>query len=64
MLSDYFNYFHYQRHEPDPALRLEHCLSFEGFARYLMDKDNYAFIPEKTKLNADPRYEFSYEKYV
>ncbi|XP_066257407.1 1-phosphatidylinositol 4,5-bisphosphate phosphodiesterase epsilon-1-like isoform X2 [Euwallacea similis] len=34
------------RHEPDPTLRAQHCLSFEGFARYLMDKDNYAFIPE------------------
>lgn len=46
---------HLQRHEPDPALRLENCLSFEGFARYIMDKDNYAFIPEKSRLNSDPR---------
>lgn len=36
-----------KRHEPDPALRIEDCLSFEGFARYLMDKDNYAFINER-----------------
>lgn len=36
-----------QRHEPDPTLRLEECLSFEGFARYLMDKDNYAFVNER-----------------
>ncbi|KAJ8935902.1 hypothetical protein NQ318_016235 [Aromia moschata] len=35
------------RHEPDAALRAQHCLSFEGFARYLMDKDNFAFIPER-----------------
>lgn len=36
-----------RRHEPDPTLRIEDCLSFEGFARYLMDKDNYAFINER-----------------
>lgn len=35
-----------QRHEPDSMLRAQHCLSFEGFARYLMDKDNYAFVNE------------------
>ncbi|VEN34527.1 unnamed protein product [Callosobruchus maculatus] len=34
------------RHEPDATLRAQQCLSFEGFARYLMDKDNFAFIPE------------------
>lgn len=31
-----------QRHEPDQNLRCEGLLSFEGFARYMMDKDNYA----------------------
>lgn len=36
-----------QRHEPDPTLRAENCLSFEGFARYMMDKDNYAFVNER-----------------
>lgn len=36
-----------QRHEPDPNLRLESCLSFEGFARYMMDKDNFAFVNER-----------------
>ncbi|XP_064469144.1 uncharacterized protein LOC135383352 [Ornithodoros turicata] len=35
-----------QRHEPDPVLKEKNQLSFEGFARYLMDKDNYAFVPE------------------
>ncbi|XP_048504784.1 1-phosphatidylinositol 4,5-bisphosphate phosphodiesterase epsilon-1-like isoform X2 [Athalia rosae] len=35
-----------KRHEPDPALRTQMCLSFEGFARYMMDKDNYAFANE------------------
>lgn len=36
-----------QRHEPDPLLRSQNCLSFEGFARYLMDKDNFAFVNER-----------------
>lgn len=40
-----------KRHEPDPTLRIEDCLSFEGFARYLMDKDNYAFINERIIQN-------------
>ena len=35
------------RHEPDQALRIDNCLSFEGFARYMMDKDNYAFVNER-----------------
>ncbi|CAG9861173.1 unnamed protein product [Phyllotreta striolata] len=34
------------RHEPDAALRTQNCLSFEGFARYLMDKENFAFVHE------------------
>ncbi|XP_064631376.1 uncharacterized protein LOC135489776 isoform X2 [Lineus longissimus] len=42
-----------QRHEPDPQLRMSYCLSFEGFANYLMDKDNYAFIPEKIKQDEE-----------
>ncbi|XP_049883575.1 1-phosphatidylinositol 4,5-bisphosphate phosphodiesterase epsilon-1-like [Pectinophora gossypiella] len=40
-----------QRHEPDPALRAENCLSFEGFVRFLTDKDNYAFVPEQRRAN-------------
>ncbi|XP_052745963.1 1-phosphatidylinositol 4,5-bisphosphate phosphodiesterase epsilon-1-like [Bicyclus anynana] len=40
-----------QRHEPEPALRGEHCLSFEGFVRFLSDKDNYAFVPEQRRAN-------------
>ncbi|KAK9884811.1 hypothetical protein WA026_009037 [Henosepilachna vigintioctopunctata] len=35
-----------KRHEPDATLRALDCLSFEGFARYLMDKSNYAFVNE------------------
>ncbi|XP_071091113.1 1-phosphatidylinositol 4,5-bisphosphate phosphodiesterase epsilon-1-like [Haliotis cracherodii] len=40
-----------QRHEPDSMLRDRCCLSFEGFAKFLMDKDNFAYLPEKTKHN-------------
>lgn len=40
-----------KRHEPNPTLCMEDCLSFEGFARYLMDKDNYAFINERIIQN-------------
>jgi phosphatidylinositol phospholipase C epsilon len=40
-----------QRHESDATLRAQNCLSFEGFARYLMDKDNYAFVNEREVPN-------------
>nr|XP_021203763.2 1-phosphatidylinositol 4,5-bisphosphate phosphodiesterase epsilon-1 isoform X1 [Bombyx mori] len=40
-----------QRHEPDPLLRADHCLSFEGFVRFLTDKDNYAFVPEQRRAS-------------
>ena len=30
------------QHEPHPELRRQHLLSFEGFARFLMDRDNEA----------------------
>ncbi|XP_053623157.1 1-phosphatidylinositol 4,5-bisphosphate phosphodiesterase epsilon-1-like isoform X2 [Plodia interpunctella] len=39
------------RHEPDPVLRAENCLSFEGFVRFLTDKVNYAFVPEQRRAN-------------
>ncbi|KYB28995.1 1-phosphatidylinositol 4,5-bisphosphate phosphodiesterase epsilon-1-like Protein [Tribolium castaneum] len=39
------------RHESDATLRAQNCLSFEGFARYLMDKDNYAFVNEREVPN-------------
>lgn len=32
----------FQLHEPDPVLRAHNQLSFEGFARYLMDSANSA----------------------
>lgn len=34
--------FAFQLHEPDPVLRSQGQLSFEGFARYLMDSSNDA----------------------
>lgn len=40
-----------QRHEPDSVLRSQNCLSFEGFARYLLDKDNYAYPNERMQPN-------------
>ncbi|CAG2175559.1 unnamed protein product, partial [Oppiella nova] len=39
-----------RRHEPNPAIRRRNCLSFEGFAKYLMDKDNYAYTPERQEI--------------
>ncbi|XP_055588696.1 1-phosphatidylinositol 4,5-bisphosphate phosphodiesterase epsilon-1-like [Uranotaenia lowii] len=44
-----------QRHEPEAMHRIENCMSFEGFARYMIDKDNYAFLseimPENSYMN-------------
>ncbi|XP_022238999.1 1-phosphatidylinositol 4,5-bisphosphate phosphodiesterase epsilon-1-like [Limulus polyphemus] len=42
-----------QRHEPDATLRQNMWLSFDGFARYLMDKSNYAFISENTSSHPE-----------
>lgn len=51
-----------QRHEPDPALRTQWCLSFEGFARYMMDKDNYAF-PNEYGLPSEPEMQQPLSQY-
>ncbi|XP_055641990.1 1-phosphatidylinositol 4,5-bisphosphate phosphodiesterase epsilon-1-like isoform X2 [Toxorhynchites rutilus septentrionalis] len=44
-----------QRHEPEAAHRIENCISYEGFARFMMDKNNYAFLselmPESSYMN-------------
>ena len=32
------------RHEPDPGLKRRHLLSFEGFARFMMDLENEAVL--------------------
>lgn len=39
-----------QMHEPNPVIRRKNCLSFEGFARYLMDKNNFAYAPELSEV--------------
>lgn len=36
-----------QRHEPNAELRSQVVLSFEGFARLLMDKENFIFNHEE-----------------
>ncbi|XP_033632686.1 uncharacterized protein LOC117294412 isoform X1 [Asterias rubens] len=36
-----------QRHEPSSSVRDQQCLSFEGFARFMMDRDTYAFNNEE-----------------
>lgn len=42
-----------QRHEPNHKLREQHCLSFEGFNCYLMDKDNSAFLPQLNQVKSE-----------
>ncbi|CAM1326028.1 PLCE1 (predicted) [Pycnogonum litorale] len=37
-----------ERHEPDEEMRKQGFLSFQGFARFLMDKHNFAFLSEET----------------
>ncbi|XP_064077346.1 1-phosphatidylinositol 4,5-bisphosphate phosphodiesterase epsilon-1-like isoform X2 [Macrobrachium nipponense] len=41
------------RHEPDPTLRAQELMSFEGFARFMMDEDNYAFLDERLTPDDD-----------
>ena len=42
-----------QRHEPNPDMRAMCKLSFEGFARFLMDPDNFAFHNERVKQDVE-----------
>lgn len=42
-----------EMHEPSLVLRKNYCLSFEGFARYLMDKDNFVYTPELSQIDED-----------
>lgn len=39
------------RHEPNPFYRSRNLLSYVGFARYLLDKDNFFFSPESNNKN-------------
>jgi phosphatidylinositol phospholipase C epsilon len=47
-----------QRHEPNPMLCSHARLSFEGFARYLMDKDNFASSYDTSDMNYPLSYYF------
>lgn len=38
-------------HEPDQVMRAKNRMSFEGFARYLLDRTNFAFASEETRMN-------------
>ena len=35
-----------RQHETDAAMRQKSWLSFDGFARFMMDEANFAFVPE------------------
>ncbi|XP_030643378.1 1-phosphatidylinositol 4,5-bisphosphate phosphodiesterase epsilon-1-like [Chanos chanos] len=50
-----------QRHEPCASLRQMGWMSFEGFARFLTDKDNFASKMEDTQVNLeDLQFPLSY----
>lgn len=51
-------------HEPNPTIRKRNCLSFEGFAKYLMDKDNYAYTPELFEINENDMNETLSHYYI
>jgi len=50
----------FQKHEPDPEVIARGCLSFEGFARYMMDKENSVYNEEDSTIQeADMTYPLS-----
>ncbi|TMS36072.1 hypothetical protein L596_003331 [Steinernema carpocapsae] len=50
-----------QEHEPDPVCRNKQQLSFEGFARFLCDPSNFAFVPEAIETDQSSlHYPLSY----
>ncbi|XP_036072992.1 1-phosphatidylinositol 4,5-bisphosphate phosphodiesterase epsilon-1 isoform X2 [Oryzias melastigma] len=50
-----------QKFEPSPAMRQMGWMSFEGFARFLMDKDNCASRNEESQMNPEElQYPLSY----
>ena len=57
-----FMMYVFQRHETDAKMRALCKLSFAGFARFLMDKDNYAFVPEKVRQPDEVRLYCNYVK--
>lgn len=40
-----------QQHEPDSVMRAKNRLSFEGFARFLLDRSSFAFVNEEIHSN-------------
>ncbi|CDW53051.1 1 phosphatidylinositol 4,5 bisphosphate [Trichuris trichiura] len=49
------------RHEPDAVMRSKQRMSFEGFARFLLDSSNFAYLNEDNKMNKkDMDYPLSY----
>ncbi|KAM7381628.1 hypothetical protein PAMA_012464 [Pampus argenteus] len=50
-----------QKFEPSSSMRQMGWMSFEGFARYLMDKDNFASRDEESQMNPEElQYPLSY----
>uniref|UniRef100_A0A915A442 Phosphoinositide phospholipase C n=2 Tax=Parascaris univalens TaxID=6257 RepID=A0A915A442_PARUN len=50
-----------QEHEPDPVCRSKQQMCFEGFARFLNDPINFAFVPEEIEPDVDSlNYPLSY----
>uniref|UniRef100_A0AAV2LGA3 Phosphoinositide phospholipase C n=1 Tax=Knipowitschia caucasica TaxID=637954 RepID=A0AAV2LGA3_KNICA len=50
-----------QRFEPSASMRQMGWMSFEGFARFLMDKDNFASRNEESQINPEElQYPLSY----
>ncbi|KAK7919592.1 hypothetical protein WMY93_010876 [Mugilogobius chulae] len=50
-----------QKFEPSASMRQMGWMSFEGFARYLMDKDNFASRNEESQINPEElQYPLSY----
>ncbi|KAI4893550.1 hypothetical protein NFI96_004194 [Prochilodus magdalenae] len=50
-----------QKFEPSSSMRQMGWMSFEGFARFLMDKDNFASKNEESQVNLDElQYPLSY----
>ncbi|XP_055085431.1 1-phosphatidylinositol 4,5-bisphosphate phosphodiesterase epsilon-1 isoform X3 [Periophthalmus magnuspinnatus] len=50
-----------QKFEPSVSMRQMGWMSFEGFARYLMDKDNFASRNEESQINPEElQYPLSY----
>ncbi|XP_076856802.1 1-phosphatidylinositol 4,5-bisphosphate phosphodiesterase epsilon-1 isoform X2 [Brachyhypopomus gauderio] len=50
-----------QKFEPSSSMRQMGWMSFEGFARFLMDKDNFASSNEESQVNMDElQYPLSY----